>query len=82
MRFLFFVLLGYIVYRLLSSRKQVTDNGQSRPQQATETYKDPICGVYVSAEDAVTGRHDGERLYFCSLECLEKYREQLSQTNK
>jgi YHS domain-containing protein len=45
--------------------------------EAEPTYRDPVCGVYVSEKDAVVGRLDGQRHYFCSMSCLEKFREQL-----
>ena len=83
MRFLFIALLLYIGYRIIVSLtaskkpdgKSVADRG---PAEAT--YRDPVCGVYVSEEQAVVGRHDGQRHFFCSMDCLEKFREQLDHT--
>jgi YHS domain-containing protein len=78
-RFLIVGLLIYIGYRIVIS---LTSGKNNRPKPepqlnpATETHRDPVCGVYVSEEDAVIGRLDGQRHYFCSMECLEKYREQ------
>jgi YHS domain-containing protein len=77
-------LLIYIGYRIIIS---LTSAGTPPPKtagprdQGEETYRDPVCGVYVSAEDAVIGRHDGQRHYFCSMDCLEKYREQLDHSS-
>jgi YHS domain-containing protein len=62
---------------LVSGRKSEVTSGQDGARDAAETYRDPVCGVYVSEEDAVVGRLDGQRHHFCSLGCLEKYREQL-----
>ena len=82
-RFLFMALLLYIGYRtiisLLSAKKPPEKNAGSR-DPGEETHRDPVCGVYVSEEAAVIGRHDGQRHYFCSMNCLEKYREQLDQS--
>lgn len=77
-RLLFMILVGYCVYLIFKGamKKSV----QSRPTEKPPgeiTYRDPVCGVYVTETDAVIGRHEGERIYFCSMECLEKYRESL-----
>lgn len=80
-RLLVWLLLIYIGYRiivaLVSGKKNEVASGQDAAQDATETHRDPVCGVYVSEEDAVVGRLDGQRHYFCSRDCLEKFREQL-----
>ena len=83
-RFLLIGLLFYICYRLIvsltSAKKTPTKTAESR-DPGEETFRDPVCGVYVSAEDAVIGRHDGQRHYFCSMNCLEKFREQLDHSS-
>jgi YHS domain-containing protein len=75
---LIWLILIYVGYRVFQGfvkgrEKQVEPEIRSRGE---ETHCDPVCGVYVSEEDAVVGRID-ERVYFCSLACLEKYRAQL-----
>ena len=83
-RFLLVGLMLYIGYRILlsltSAKKPQTKPGE-RLDTGVETHRDPVCGVYVSEEDAVIGRHDGQRHYFCSMNCLEKYREQLDHSS-
>jgi len=78
-RLLIWGLLIYIGYRvvvaLAGGKKQETKASGQR--EAAATYRDPVCGIYVSEEDAVVGRLEGERHYFCSMDCLEKFREQL-----
>ena len=73
-------LLLYIGYRIIisltSANKPPTKSAGSRGP-GEETHRDPVCGVYVSEEQAVIGNHDGQRHYFCSMDCLEKYRERL-----
>jgi YHS domain-containing protein len=73
--------IGYrIIVSLVTSKKpQVKSAGSRDPGE--ETYLDPVCGLYVTMETAVIGRHDGQRLYFCSMNCLEKYREQLDHSS-
>ena len=79
-RLLVMGLLLYIGYRiiisLISSKKPSAKPSDSR-DSGEMTYRDPVCGIYVSEETAVIGRHDGQRHYFCSMDCLEKYRERL-----
>ena len=83
-RFLFVALLLYIGYRIIisltSAKKTPAKSAESR-DPGEETYRDPVCGIYVSEEPAVIGRHDGQRHYFCSMNCLEKYREQLDHSS-
>lgn len=68
--------MGYIAYRVikgfLAKRESVVN-----PLKYTETFQDPVCGVYVSPEDATVGRLEGERIYFCSHDCLQKYQDKL-----
>jgi YHS domain-containing protein len=80
---LFLGLLLYIGYRIvlsLTSAKKPPAKASGTRGADVETHRDPVCGVYVSEETAVIGRHDGQRHYFCSMDCLEKYREQLDHT--
>ncbi len=76
MRFIILLLVGYCVYLLLKNRAR-----QELPREAApkgeETHLDPVCGVYVAEQDAVVGRIEEQRIYFCSMACLEKYREKL-----
>ncbi len=42
---------------------------------ATGTFRDPVCGMQVSAErNGGTHTHNGETFYFCCQHCLEKFR--------
>jgi YHS domain-containing protein len=79
-RLLFLALLFYIGYRivvaLMAPKKSPAQPAGSRDNGET-AHRDPVCGLYVSEESAVVGRYNGERHYFCSMNCLEKYREQL-----
>ena len=83
-RFLIICLLLYVGYRIIisltSAGKPLAKHPNDR-DQGVDTYRDPVCGVYVTEETAVIGRHDGQRHYFCSMNCLEKYREQLDHSS-
>lgn len=83
-RILIWGLLLYIGYRIilsLTAAKKPLEKPPESRDSGEETYRDPVCGVYVSGETAVIGRYEGERHYFCSMNCLEKYREQLDHSS-
>ncbi len=77
-------LLFYIGYRIiisLTSAKKPLQKAAENRDSSEETYRDPVCGVYISEKEAIIGRHDGKRHHFCSMNCLEKYREQLDHSS-
>jgi YHS domain-containing protein len=50
---------------------------RTAPQQGgtrLTLHKDPVCGVYVSADTSVAQTFGEETVYFCSPECRDKYR--------
>ena|GEM_PF-183755 len=78
MRFIVFAILGYILFRLTkgllySSQKKYTDNISA---DENEMIKDPYCHVYIAKRDAYPAKLKGEALYFCSEECLERYKKE------
>lgn len=77
MKFLIWLILGYIGYRIIKGFLAGREAAVEKPLKDTEAFQDPVCGVYVSADDATVGRLDGERVYFCSRECLDAYQEKL-----
>jgi YHS domain-containing protein len=78
---LIFLLIGYLIYVLVKKRSSGKIQ-EKKEEVKEEMYRDPVCGVYVTKGDAVIGRLDGERIHFCSMACLEKYREQLEHATK
>jgi len=85
-RLLMWLLLIYIGYRIImamvSGKKTEVGSSRGSGTDAAETHRDPVCGMYVSEDDAVVGKLDGQRHYFCSMACLEKYRDQLDHTSQ
>ncbi len=80
-RMLMWLLLLYIGYRIVTSlgaAKKAPLDQKKQPNSAVATHRDPVCGLYVSEDDAVIGRLEGERHYFCSKDCLDKFCEQLN----
>jgi YHS domain-containing protein len=84
-RLLVWLLLIYIGYRVLKAMvtgKKTGAVNHGSTADAAVTHRDPVCGMYVSEEDAVVGKLDGQRHYFCSMSCLEKYRDQLDHSHQ
>lgn len=80
-RLVIWLLLLYVGFRILKSLaapKHTT--GSSQRDASEETVQDPVCKVFLAKEDAIVGTLDGQRHYFCSMDCLEKFREQLDHT--
>jgi len=76
---LLLIYIGYRIVRYLVTGKKQENIRESDSSKAAVTHQDPVCGMYVSEEDAIIGRVADQRHYFCSMTCLEKYREQLDQ---
>ncbi len=77
MRMLLWLLLAYVGYKIVKG--YLGNREKPAPSRLeTETFQDPVCGVYVAADDAVVGRVEEKRIYFCSMACLEKYRDSLT----
>lgn len=65
------VSVGTRTFRNVSTPIELFDISHDRP---TDKFIDPICRMLVSAESAVaTLRHEGDRVYFCSVECLRRF---------
>ncbi len=79
-RLLMWLLLGYVIYLVFKGRSGKKEIPKEASGGGEETYLDPVCGVYVAEDDAVVGKLEGKRIYFCSMACLEKFQEQV--TNK
>ena len=76
LQFLIWILAGYLVYRMVRGKAAPEIERES---SATETFQDPVCGVYVSEADAVVGNLEGKRHHFCSLACLKQFEKNLQQ---
>jgi YHS domain-containing protein len=62
------LLVGRYFYRRLTRKTE--------RQPRTEVLKqDPICGAYVPEDQEFCVRSQGELIYFCSKECMRKFKE-------
>lgn len=77
MRMLIWLVLIYVGFKIIKGfiAQRKIEEPPIKPD--VEALRDPVCGVYVSKDDAFIGTVEGERIYFCSMECLEKYKEKL-----
>ncbi len=73
LRLVFLLLIGYALFLLVKSIIRGSLPRSRRPAGEVETFRDPVCGTFVTRGDAVVGRVAGKTIYFCSQECLEKY---------
>jgi YHS domain-containing protein len=79
MRFVFFAILCYLLYRLIKGmllsapKKPGGREKTGGPAIVDEMVIDPVCRVYIPKREAITARSQGENVYFCSQECMNKY---------
>jgi uncharacterized protein len=78
-RLLIFGALIYFVYRLLKgalgSQRGVK---QKRPDGVIdEMVQDPYCKTYIPRRDSKRRRVAGKEYFFCSLECADKYENEM-----
>ena len=78
---LLFIYIGFRIVKALTAPKETLPGSTGTHEGAAVTHRDPVCGIYVAEDDAVVGTLDGQRHYFCSMNCLEKFREQLDHTS-
>jgi len=44
------------------------------PPQGVQMVRDPVCGIYVVPDRALSLTHGSGPVYFCSADCRDKYR--------
>ncbi len=74
---LFLLLRSLLVSAFSRRRRPVSKSTNAPPPPAAvpggKLYKDPVCGTYVSIDSAITFTIKGEKVYFCSRECWDKF---------
>jgi YHS domain-containing protein len=77
-RLLFIIAIAAFLYLFLRGLFSKRTPPSARSRRSVETFRDPVCGVYVTVDDAVAGKlENGENVFFCSMDCLEKFRQDL-----
>jgi YHS domain-containing protein len=78
-RIVILLFLLYILYRLATAPKKgkrPPAGPAGTPPPVTDVLEeDPVCHVCVPRAQAVSIREHGRTVYFCSRECLARYRE-------
>ena len=79
-RFLIFFIVGYVIFRIIKSIRREkpfvvqNDNNKSTAALGEELVEDPYCHTYIPISQAHRKEIAGKEHYFCSKECLEKYK--------
>ena len=73
------ILLAGIVYLLFKwlrksgPPKKMEQTFRRRDPAVEEMMRDPVCGTYVPASQAVTLQREKETFYFCCADCRDKF---------
>ena len=75
------ILLVYVSFRAFTqlnrylksqdARREIKPDG--RDTAIKEMVQDPVCGVFITAQEAITTVDKGKTVYFCSTQCRDKY---------
>jgi YHS domain-containing protein len=81
LRLALFIILAFFVarafWRLLDGIVEGASRGSRGsqvPQRGVQMVRDPVCGTFVVADQAVTLTDGRTQIYFCSNACRDKYR--------
>lgn len=78
-RLIIWLIVGFLLYTLVQLIKQHLRKPPAPPAEKTahgeEMIKDPECGTYVPRNDAIKAEVKGTIRYFCSSDCLDKYKQ-------
>ncbi len=73
-RLLIIFALFYIIFRLLT-RSVSSNRGHVEPPPSDDLLvEDPVCHTYVPQKDSESLQVNGTTYYFCSKECLQKFK--------
>ena len=72
------ILLYYLVKGWISpSKSRRMERAGGKWELESEMVKDPHCKTYIPKDSAVRARIDGRNYYFCSKECIRKFKEEM-----
>ena len=82
LRIVLLITLVYLAYRILTAGKKTVPRQESRKPPHTpesvvdQLVEDPMCHTFVPQHQAISAQIHQKTYYFCSKECLAKYRAQ------
>ncbi len=62
------------VWRLVGGIVEGASSRSRVPQRGTRMVRDPVCGTFVVQSRALTATAAGETAWFCSNECLTRWK--------
>jgi YHS domain-containing protein len=62
------------VWRLVGGIVEGASARRGVPQRGTRMVRDPVCGTFVVQSRALTATAGGETAWFCSNECLTRWK--------
>ena len=68
------IYLAIKVVKALISPKNAYENKNSNSGE--DMVEDPFCGTFIPKSSALEKKSGGEKLYFCSKECWQRYRDE------
>jgi YHS domain-containing protein len=71
---LFFFLYWIIKGIFLRPSGKIKEKRRNHIGSEEVMVKDPECGIYIPKNDAIASSIKGQSLFFCSEECLDRYR--------
>ncbi len=65
--------LVYVARQLSAKRQRPEVEGWNTVHGANEMVRDPVCGIYIPAQEAVSVVKAGKTVHFCSDECRQRF---------
>jgi YHS domain-containing protein len=77
-RLIIYFAIIYFAINLIKALISPKKNGKSRNNNSGEDMvEDPSCGTFIPKSSALEKKSGGEKLYFCSKECWQQYKDKV-----
>jgi YHS domain-containing protein len=81
LRLILIGLLIYVLFKVASmairtfkaQRSEGRDRVPLSDRKVSEMVRDPVCGVYIAPNEALSVVDQGRKVHFCSAECRQQY---------
>lgn len=75
LRLLLYLIIIYAIFNLIKNTfRKPPEKDKAKTPEGEDMVLDPECNTYIPRNRAISGRVRGEKVYFCSEKCLERYR--------